>query len=123
MGVDLKSESGDEFQFNNSGWRRIIALAEGNGFDDSNCSEPEEGVCVVPAASAIALADAIEKSLTGGDDAEIARRVSHRLTELLVEPSSSPMFPDDPIQFNERGVKYWREFVRFARRGGFTAHF
>ncbi len=32
MGVDLIKDAGDEFQFNNSGWRYLIAFSEMHGF-------------------------------------------------------------------------------------------
>jgi hypothetical protein len=123
MSVDLKSETGEQFEFRNYAWHCLSTLAEANGFDDAWCIEPEEGVCIMPAAAAARLADAVQKSLIGGDDAEIAKKVSTRLTELLVEPASSPLFRNDPIEFTERGVAYWRDFIRFARLGGFTIRF
>jgi len=123
MSVDLKSESGDEFGFSNAGWRAIAEMADSYGFDDSQCTEPEEGVIVVPAQSALNFAGIIEKALAGTNDTEIAAAISRRLTELLVQPSDSPLFPNDPVRFTEKGVSYWRDFVRFARRGGFTVYF
>jgi hypothetical protein len=119
MGVDLISESGAEFRFTGSGWGYVIAFAEAHGFTWPTDDAGEDEV-TLEAREAGALADAIERGIGAGTADEVARRVSRELTELLVTTSKSSMFPDAPIVLQARTIEYWREFVRFARSGGFS---
>jgi hypothetical protein len=117
MGVDLTSDSGAEFQFPNAAWFRLLSLAHAHGWDPEGELEDLDRYSADQAAQ---LAESLEKALGSGSDAEVAQRLSQQLTELLVTPSSSSMFPGHPITFEVRAVPYWREFIAFARRGGFS---
>ena len=108
MGVEFFSESGKQFRFTNAAWRYASNFAEANGWKPS---DPDaEGFT---AEESSALADAIERGIAGKSPQEI----SEFLTRLLVLPSNSPMFPDDPIHVDDKTLKYWREFIEFARAG------
>ena|SRR2546423_6388659 len=122
MGFDLMSESGEEFQFNNSGWRYLMEFAEAHGFRWPVESSGEEKDAL-SADESSALADAIERGIGDGSSFEIAARVSDELTKRLVTPTDSPLFRNDPLKFDARTIDYWNEFVRFARRGGFSMTF
>jgi len=122
MGFDPRSTSGEEFQFNNLGWRNLITFAEAHGFRWPINAEGDEHE-VLDATEAAAIAAAIELGLGHGSDVDTAAKVSEELTKLLVTPSVSPLFPTNPIRFDARGVEHWRQFVRFARGGGFSIQF
>ena len=116
MSVDLLSDAGGEMDFPNAAWWRLLTLAEAHGF------RPEQpgGEDRYSEKDARSLADALERAMGSGDDEEVARRVSQELTSLLVTPSHSPLFPDDPVPFEPRAVAYWKRFIAFARGGGFS---
>ena len=122
MGVDLRSTSGDEFQFSNSGWRYLIAFAETHGFqwpievdgEDKDALDADE---------AAALARAIERGMGSGSSSEMAQRISTELTKLLVTPSSSELFSNEQLIFRPETVDHWIRFVSFARSGGFSMEF
>jgi hypothetical protein len=116
MSVDLASDAGGEMDFPNAAWRRLLTLAEAHGFQP----EAPSGDGAYSAEDARALADALQRAMGTGNDDEVAGRVSRELTRLLVTPSDSPMFPDDPVPFEARAVSYWKQFIAFARRGGFS---
>ena len=116
MSVDLLSEAGGEMDFSNAAWRRLLALAEAHGFRAPDPGE-DDGYS---AADARRLADALERAMGEGTDEAVAERVSRELTRLLVVPSASEMFPSHPVPFESRAVPYWKAFVTFARRGGFS---
>ena len=103
MSVDLSNDAGGQMDFPNSAWRRLLTLAEAQGFRPE---QPADGG--YSAQDARALADALERAMGTGTDDEIARRMSQKLTRLLVTPSTSPMFPSDPVPFETRAVRYWR---------------
>src|SRR5687767_14515840 len=113
MSVDLTSDAGGEMDFRNAAWWRLHVLAEAHGFRRQHSADEDH----YSAEDALALADALERALGAGDDEEVARRVSRELTSLLVTPSLSPLFPDDPVPFEPRAVAYWKRFIAFARRG------
>ena|SRR5437879_1408238 len=119
MSVDLQSTSGEEFDINNSGWRYLLTFAKANGFSWPLADDGEEKEDLTED-QAKALADAIERGMGSGSPSEIADRVSAELTRLLVTPSKSPMFPDEPLKFSARTMDYWKHFIRFARTGGFS---
>ena len=116
MSVDLTSEAGGEMDFPNAAWRRLLTLAEAHGFRPGQPDYEDR----YSADDARALADALERAMGAGDNEQVARRVSLELTRLLVTPSTSSMFPSDPVPFEPRAVAYWKQFVAFARRGAFT---
>jgi hypothetical protein len=116
VSVDLTSEAGGEMDFPNSAWRRLLTLAEAHGFCPARADDEDS----YSADEARALADALERAMGAGEDEQVARRVSQELTRLLVTPSDSPMFPAEPVPFEPRAVTYWKRFIAFARRGGFT---
>jgi hypothetical protein len=120
MSVDLLSDAGGEMDFTNAAWRRLLTLAEAHGFQPQPPGAPDEDAEYYSADEARGLADALERALGPGEDAEVARRVSEELTRLLVTPSASSMFPNDPVRFEPRAVPYWKQFIAFARRGGFS---
>ena len=120
MGVDLIGDNGRAFYFSNAGWRHLRAFAEAGGWKGGRRSADEEDTEVVSAEEARALADAIEAGMGDGEPPEVARRLSDRLTELLVVPSQSAIFSNEPVRINERGVQHWRDFIRFARATGFS---
>ena len=120
MSVDLLSDLGGEMDFPNAAWRRILVLAEANGWASDGDDDPDEEVERFSAGSARGLADALERAMGLGDDDEIARRLTGELTRLLVTPSRSSMFSNEPVRFEPHAVPYWKEFIAFARRGGFS---
>ena len=122
MGVELSSESGEQFQSNSSGWRYLTEFAGAHGFRWP-ATESGEEIDALDAHQAAALANAVEQGIGRGTSAESAVRVSEELTNLLVPPTDSPMFKNDPLKFEERTIDYWKEFIRFARCGGFTLSF
>lgn len=122
MSVDLSFESGRTMTFSNRSWRNVIELAEAKGFRwplESNGEEKE----ILSAAEAAALADAIERVLGFGAADEVAIRVSQELARLLIVPSSSPMFSNDPIKVSADSIEQWRGFAERARLGGFSLSF
>jgi hypothetical protein len=122
MGFDLTSESGEKFQFSNSGWRHMMEFAKSHGFVWP-AAEGEEDKGELTATEAAALASAIEQGIGDAPASEIAPVVSEHLTKLLVTPSRSDRFPIDPIRIKPRTIDYWRQFIRFARLGGFSVCF
>jgi hypothetical protein len=120
VSVDLRSDVGGEMDFPNAAWRRILVLAEANGWASDGHDGADEEVERFSAGNARGLADALERAMGGGDDNEVARRLSDELTRLLVTPSPSSMFSNEPVRFEPRVVAYWKEFIAFARRGGFS---
>ena len=118
MSVDLTNDSGETFDFSNAGWRHLIVFAEASGWHDESHEDDRASAEV-----AAALADAIERGMGPGSDAEVAERVGNVLTEQLVIPSGSDQFPSTPIVVAEKTIAYWREFMRFARRGGFRVDY
>lgn len=68
------------------------------------------------------LAEALTRGLVEGVDDVVAARASKLLTEQLVVTPGTPMFPDTPIQISVRTIAYWREFVVYARCGGFDVN-
>src|SRR5262245_50985871 len=122
MAVELQSEVGEEFEFNNRGWHYLNQFAEVLGFcwpHDSDGAEKRS----LSKSEASELADAIERGVGSGSPSEIAVRVSALLTQRLVVPSKSPLFANDPIKIEARTIDYWKQFVRFARRGGFSVEY
>jgi hypothetical protein len=119
MGVDLINDAGEEFQFRNAGWKFLLEFAESAGFIWP-CNETGEALDRLSADQAALLADAIEKGVGTRSDAEAAKHASEVLTDRLVIPSKSPLFRNDPIVIDEKGIRYWRDFARFARLGGFN---
>jgi hypothetical protein len=122
MGFDLRSTSGEEFWFNNSGWRYLMTFAEAHGFEWPRDSRGEEKDALT-ADDAAALADAIERGIGQESLSELAKRVSTELTSLLVTPSESPLFSNEPLAFRPDVIDSWRQFIHFARKGGFSIEF
>jgi hypothetical protein len=118
VGFDLQSETGEQFWFNNRGWRYVLTFAEAHGFRWPLEPDGEEKE-TLDAPQAAALADAIERGLGSDGSAAAADRVSAELTALLVTPSDSPVFSDAPLRFEAKTIDYWRQFIAFARLGGF----
>jgi hypothetical protein len=122
MGVDLRSTSGEEFQFSNSGWRYLIAFAEAHGFSwplESNGEERE----ALDADQAAALANAVDRGIGSESSEQAARRASAELTKLLVTPSPSTLFSDEPLNFPPETIEQWKRFIGFALAGGFSMEF
>jgi hypothetical protein len=122
MGVDLRNATGEEFYINNSGWRYLIEFAQAHGFRWPTAQDGDEDEALT-AAEASELANAIDRGIGDGPPDDVARRVAEELTKLLVTPSKSPIFPQNPIAISAKTIDYWREFTRFARRGGFSIQF
>ena len=122
MSFDLVSDSGQEMTVSNSGWRYLMEFATAHGFAWPK-REDGEDADALNGEQARELADAIEKGMGPGTTSEIATRVSEQLTKLLVIPSNSESFRDDPIPMTARSIEYWREFTAFARAGGFSVDF
>ena len=120
MSVDLTNHAGEPFGFSNTAWFRILTLAQAHGWSPHDDDTGEDGPEQFSTEQAGALADALDRAIGPRNDADAARWVSHELTRLLVTPSSSPLFSDEPISFEARAVRHWREFIAFARRGGFS---
>jgi hypothetical protein len=119
MGFDLRSDSGDEFWINNTGWRYLLTFAAAHGFcwplkDDGDEYES------LTADEAGLLANAVEHGMGEEPSLALAAKVSAVLTRLLVTPSDSTLFRDDPIELKPSSIEHWRDFVRFARKGGFS---
>ena len=122
MGFDLLSETGEELDFSNSAWRYLVEFAAMNGFAwpvDGNGDDKE----ALTSAEATEMANAITHGLGDGPAEAMARRASQELSHRLVQPTDSAMFRNDPIQLNEKTIEYWKRFVAFARRGGFSISF
>ena len=102
--------------FPNAAWRRLLSLAEAHGFRPEQPGDEDH----YSASDARQLADALETAMGSGSDETVAKRVSQELTRLLMTPSQSAMFPSDPIRFETRAVAYWKRFIDFAKRGGFS---
>jgi hypothetical protein len=119
MGFDLRSVSGEQFWMNNTGWRYLLTLAEAHGFRWPANADDEENQALT-ADEAVLLANVIERQLGDEGSAALTSKISQELTKLLVIPSSSPQFRNDPIQITAQSVDHWREFVQFARKGGFS---
>jgi len=119
MGVDLRNELGEKFFINNTGWRYLLEFARARGFAWPMDQAGDEAEALTSTQSA-ALASAIEVGIGDGRAEEVAIRVSEELTRRLVTPSTSPIFRQEPIALPAKTIDYWREFARFARRGGFA---
>lgn len=121
MGVDLLNRQGAEFSFSNSGWRVVREYARAHGFiwpvDDS-----ERGAAALSDVQAHELAEALARGLGEGADDVAAATASRLLTDRLVVTPGTPMFPATPIQISVRTIAYWREFVAYARCGGFDVN-
>jgi hypothetical protein len=122
MGFDLCNDAGEEFQFNNAGWRCVMEFAASAGFvwpgDDD-----QQDMTRLTAEQALALADAIDRGIGMRASIDAAKHASELLTRRLVVPSKSPLFRNDPIVIQEKTINYWREFANFARAGGFSVDF
>ena len=120
MSVELTNDQGAEFQFSNHAWFLLMNYAAAQGFRwplDDNGDDNEE----LTDHESAALADAIERGVGNAPASDVAERISRELTERLVTPSTSPMFRNEPIEVQARTVEYWKQFISFARQGGFSA--
>src|SRR3712207_3416780 len=102
MGVELTNNAGETFEFTNTAWFRLLEFTLAHGWKSDVACEPGSEPEAFSAELARNLADTLERAMGPGDDAEVARRVSQELTRLLVTPSESPMFPNDPVGFEPR---------------------
>jgi hypothetical protein len=82
-----------------------------------------EDVARLTMAQSNGLADAIERGIKNRGSIEAAGLVSQALTQRLVTPSESALFPSDPRSVTATTIDYWKEFARFARVGGFSIEF
>src|SRR4051794_26619683 len=122
MGVDLLSSSGEEFYFNNAGWRYLLTYAEAHGFRWPAAPDGDErdGLSAEEAAD---LAGVLEQCLAGRSLTDAAAHVSMELTNLLLIPSESELFRDDPVKVTAQTIEHWLRFAQFARTGGFSVMF
>jgi hypothetical protein len=119
MSVELFRHDGATFDFSNRGWFLILNFAVAKGFRWPMAGEGEEKDFVTDE-EATALADAVERGIGDGTDAQVAECVSQELTQLLVTATASPMFSGEPIKVDARTIECWKQFIQFARSGGFS---
>ncbi len=110
MGVDLTNAAGEEFYFSNFSWRCLMAFAESKGWSHSI-----EDADRFSTSEANVFTDFLEEHLIGMS----AEHLSAEFTRILVEPSDSRMFSNEPIKVSDAGLDHLRKFIEFARRGAF----
>lgn len=110
MGVDLTNAAGEEFHFSNFSWRCLMAFAESKGWRNSI-----EDADRFSNSDANDFTDILEEHLTGMS----TQNLSAEFTRILVEPSDSQMFSNEPIKVSDAGLDHLRKFIEFARRGAF----
>jgi hypothetical protein len=116
MSVELINDAGESFGFSNRGWFYVVEFAKAHGWtrlvDDKDFG--------LSATQASDMANAIDIGIGEGSPDAIAVRVARELTDRLVLPSQSAMFSDEAIVLNAGTILYWKQFVSFARKGGFS---
>jgi hypothetical protein len=115
MGLNLISDSGEEYRINSQGWSYLLELASRHGWQEEDSFDAEEGR--FSAAEVALLADALEKALNDAapnehlQDAQLER-------DLQEAGFISPRFNlASWLNDNRSALK---EFIKFAGKGGFV---
>lgn len=119
MSVELINDAGESFNFSNRGWFLVVEFSNAYGW--SRVVDDEDARLNADQASE--MANAIEIGIGEGSSDETSVRVAREMTDRLVVPSQSAMFSNEPIVINASTILYWKQFISFARRGGFSIDF
>jgi hypothetical protein len=130
MGVDLRSDSGEEFRLSPRGWCLFLNLAEEYGWKPNGTTSPKgynrsepwhrrydsnDGQRV-ELNDAYSLADALEKALESPDVNDRYRNIYSRMNQIIFEETG---YSEEVEPLTEEVAAYIRDLIRFSRCGSF----